>query len=298
MKLVTIGEFRSNITGGLLNIINTELKISNKFPWCVATFNFKFSQSSGIIRDQQNRSFNTNMVVIPWSVSLNFKGIPLTRGVADDHNYTDIPGREFKISLILPIEAINFVERNRNDDITFEVNLSVAYREDGTLNNQIWQQDGTADFKFPLEYSAKKWNTLLSQMGYNEKWMIELDRPKLEGYKEVMEHINKAQDALYNKKEPEDVLRDLRAARDSFKTFYETNKEEINRIIDKGSIGEEKQKSKSQRVSELFDKIAYFLNIGPHNDKYEVTYLDAQFAFREFVSILSYLSHMLNQVGS
>ena len=98
-----------------------------------------------------------------------------------------------------------------------------------------------------------------------------------------MEYVLKAEDALYNKREAEDVLRDLRAARDSFKTFFDANETKIAEIIDSGSKGESDQKPKSKRIKEIYDKIAYFLNIGPHNDKYEVTYADAQLAFRQFV---------------
>jgi len=195
------------------------------------------------------------------------------------------------------IEAIDHIEKNRTDDVQLSCESTFDLEE--MTGQPIGQQQligrMTADLNFVIELSAKKWINLLSLMGYNDKWVVELVRPKLEGYKEVIEHVLKAQDALYNKKEQEDVLRDLRSARDAFKTLFDANMEKIAQIIDSGSIGEKDQKSKSERIKDIYDKIAYFLNIGPHNDKYEVTYADAQLAFQEFVSVLSYLSSILNQ---
>ena len=127
-------------------------------------------------------------------------------------------------------------------------------------------------------------------MGYNEKWIIELDRPKLEGFHEVEEHLKKAQEALYGKTDPEDVLRDLRAARDSLRDFYDKRKEEIFKYIDSGSSGEPGKPKKSERFQHIWDGISEFLNLGPHSDKYTVTYADAQLAFRQFVSVPRHFS--------
>lgn len=292
----SLTEWRSIVTDGTLNLYDATVKVLNKFPWCIIAVNLKFSQNSGSISDQQGHQTNTNISAIPVSLILNFRGLPVTMGEPEFIDDFRMSRSEFEIKAILPIEAINFIESLRSDDITLECHLSLIYREEGNLNKQQWFDEGRTEMHFSLNYSEKKWLKLLSEMGYSDKWVIELDRPKLEGFESVVEHVRKAQDALYNSRENEDVLRDLRSARDSFKVFFEANWDKISEIIDKGSQGEQNQKSKSQRVKEIYDKITFFLNIGPHNDKYEVTYADAQLAFREFVSMLSYLSSAMSQV--
>lgn len=293
---MAIAEWRSYTTNGALFLNTVELKVANRLPWCVANFKFTLSQSSGKIIDPQKKEYNTNIEVVIDSVELTFDNVPLARGFSTYHTFTIVSGTSLQIPVILPIKAVSFIESKRTDDVTLRGNLSITCKEEIAFNDASWKEYSKADLPFNLEFSAKKWTTFLSEMGYNEKWIIELDRPKLEGYNEIMEHIRKAQDALYNKREPEDVLRDLRAARDSFKVFYESRRGKIEEQIDKGSLGEEDQKSKSERVKEMYEKISNFLNLGPHNDKYEVTYLDAQLAFREFISILAYISSVLSKI--
>ncbi|MEM3804394.1 MAG: hypothetical protein QXX17_08300, partial [Conexivisphaerales archaeon] len=119
---------------------------------------------------------------------------------------------------------------------------------------------------------------------------------KLEGFHEVIEYLEKAKKDLYEKQNPEDVVSDLRAANDSFKTYYNNNIERMNELIDEGSAGESGQKSKSKRIAEIYKNISYLLNIGPHNDKYKVTYQDALLAYRQFLTILSYYAHYLEEI--
>lgn len=293
---MAIAEWRSFTTNGELFLITAELKVANRLPWCVANLNFTLSQNSGKFIDAQNKQYNTNIEVIPDSIEFTFNNVPLARGFTTNHTFIRVTGTGFQIPVILPIEALSFIESKRTDDVTLRGNLSISCKEEANVSNGIWKDYSMADFIFNLEFSAKKWTTLLSDMGFDEKWIIELDRPKLEGYNEIMVHINKAQDALYNKKEPEDVLRDLRAARDSFMVYYKNNKDKMNELIDLGSPGEETKKKKSERIENLYKAIGEILNIGPHNDKYKVTYRDALLAYRAFVSILSYFSGILFEV--
>ncbi|MFP3131265.1 MAG: hypothetical protein RXR51_06795, partial [Nitrososphaeria archaeon] len=87
-----------------------------------------------------------------------------------------------------------------------------------------------------------------------------------------------------------------RAANTSFKPYFDKYKDKIFSKIDEGSIGEEGYKKKSERVHEIYESVSNFLNIGPHHDKYKVTYDDALFGYREFISILSYLSKIISDI--
>ena len=297
--MVNLAEWRNHETGGKLFVSDADLKVKNKFPWCVLSFSFNLSQNSGEIRNQQNQIVYCSFRVLPISATFFYNDIEIIRGFSRFRSLQSAqPTPKSEIEITVPIEAIAHIESKRSDDVQFHVILSVAFIEETqpAASKEQWHEEGFVDFTFNMDLSEKKWLKLLAEMGYSDKWIVELDRPKLEGFNEVKVHLDKAQDALYNKKEPEDVLRDLRAARDSFKVFYESRKKEISELIDKGSQGEQSQKSKSKRIENIFEEISYFLNIGPHNDKYKVTYTDAQLAFRQFVSVLSYLSEVLTQV--
>jgi hypothetical protein len=245
----------------------------------------------------QNKPYSTYLEIMPLSVVIDYQGIPIASGSSMHAGYIQPQGNPIEIKASFSEDALTFIEERRIDDIQLMVHINFAFME---LSSQRFNAENVisslGSVSFPISYSEKKWIKLLSELGYSDKWVVELDRPKIEGFHEVLEHLEKAGDALYNKKEPEDVLRDLRAARDSFKTYYDVKRAEINEIIDKGSNGEEGQDAKSERIEKLFKTLSNFYNIGPHNDKYKVTYQDALLAYRSFVSLLSYLSSIMVNV--
>ena len=196
----------------------------------------------------------------------------------------------------IPVEALSLIESRRTDDVQFTIRFVYSYKETYFEGREIVVDEGDGLFNFPYELSERKWLSLISDVGFNEIWLIEVSKPKIEGFHEVTEHIQKAYEALYNKKEPEDVLRDLRTARNSFKTYYDAKKDEIFEIIDRGSPGEPGKDKKSERIDRIFENIGALLNIGPHNDRYKVSYADALLAYREFISIIAYLSSLLKEV--
>ena len=295
--MTILATFKSDFGTGL-SITSYKVSVINKFPWCVLQFEVVVNQESTQVKLANNQFAPTYFKGYPATFEAWLGNVPILWGRSrSSHRYFLIQNKAIFVTTV-SIEAIDHIEKNRADDVQLSCEIIFALEELANTPTGPHQsiEHITADLDFVIELSAKKWISLLSQMGYNDKWIVELDRPKLEGYKEIMEYVLKAQDALYNKREAEDVLRDLRAARDSFKTFFDANETKIAEIIDSGSKGESDQKPKSKRIKEIYDKIAYFLNIGPHNDKYEVTYADAQLAFRQFVSVLSYLSEVLTQV--
>ncbi len=283
----------------VLNYLSYNINVSNKLPWCILQFQFQINQESGSVRYQNNQMLPTYFNGFPGTLQIYFGNVLIAVGEArTTHQYYLLP-QSIEFIVRLPIQAIDYIESKRTDDVQIIGTSTFYLMEMMNTQGPAGQQaidNFIADLSFNIDLSEKKWLRLLSDMGYNEKWIIEVDRPKIEGFHEVIEHLNKATEALYNKREPEDVLRDLRSARDSFKIFYDTRKNEIYELIDRGSPGEQGRKKKSERIEEIYDSISNFLQIGPHNDKYKVTYADAQLAYREFVSVISYLSSILNEV--
>jgi hypothetical protein len=200
-------------------------------------------------------------------------------------------------SHFLDQHILKIVEDKRNKDVLFNVEIIGKYLAiHGGAPSFVFNDFGIFHLLFKWKLSQHEWLKLLSSLGYSEKWIIELDRPKIEGFHEILEYINKAEEALYNKSDPANVLTELRAANTSFKPYFDKYKDKIFSKIDEGSIGEEGYKKKSERVYEIYESVSNFLNIGPHHDKYKVTYDDAIFGYREFISILSYLSKIISDI--
>ncbi len=279
-----------------LSMTNFSYSIINPVPWGAISFNFQlFPQSSSF--KINGRDFDTYFQILPQYFQLEFRNIPLLSGYFTFYShYIPMLGTNISLNVHIPIDAISFVESQRNDDVEFTGRLVFWYKESvPDLKMKLIDNDQCV-LNFQYKFSQKDWIDLLSKINYEDIWLIEITKPKIEGFHEVTEHIQKAYEALYNKKEPEDVIRDLRAAKDSFKTFYDVKKEKIFEIIDRGSSGDSGNENKSKRIDKIFVDIGNFLNIGPHNDKYKVSYADALLAYREFISVIAYLSSILKEV--
>ncbi len=293
--MASLSEFRTN-RGGTLSLTYFSYSVMNPMPWAIVGFNFQLTSNPSLYQ-VNNRRLGTVIEIIPLYFELIYNNLPILSGHFTNYSrFLQIPGPELSANAQIPVEALSFIESQRADDVLFSVKFQFLYREIvQEARNQVID-DAPGLFQFQYKFSQKEWIDLLSKINYEEIWLIEITKPKIEEFHEVTEHIQKAYEALYNKKEPEDVLRDLRAARDSFKTFYDSKKEKIFNIIDRGSSGEPGIDKKSERIDKIFKDIGSLLNIGPHNDKYKVSYADALLAYREFISIIAYLSSLLKEV--
>jgi len=199
---------------------------------------------------------------------------------------------------------LNYIESLRTDDVTLSFILYSEYLpvyfHSSTLIEAI---DGPfqlsdREFSAPLtyEFSEKKWIQFLEDLGYGAKWIVEIDRPDLEGFDRVKQFLNNAKEELYVKSNPAAAIDDLSRARDSFREYFDQNRKKIYELIDEGSKGEENYPPKSVRIGEMYDAISKWLDIGPHGDKYVVTYQDALLGYRQFITMLSYLSSILAEI--
>lgn len=271
-------------------------EILNKMPIGLLRIKFQLAIEPGNVPSGQPNSpgARCDYRLEDIQILLNFGSLPLLEGRMSVLPYNPNLSQEMNLDIKIYHQELQLIESKRADDVL--LNLYVKGRYIAVQGSRDIGRSNIFGISSEWKFSQKEWTEFLSKVGYSEKWIIEVDRPKLEGFHEIISHLEKATDALNNKRDPENVIRDLRAAKDSFKTFYDSNKEEIERIIDLGSLGEPNQEPKSKRVEGIYDKITYFLNIGPHNDKYEVTYRDALLAYRQFVTIMSYFSEILIEI--
>ena len=202
---------------------------------------------------------------------------------------------EHSVNIPITHDFIDYIESRREGDFPFALIFEFGFQEKFDINNREYIRSGFDSLEIREDFSAKNWATLLQDLGYSEKWVVELDTPKIGVSNKVKENIEKAQVALLNKNDPEDVIRDLRSARISFRPIYDEYKEKIGERIERGSMGDSERK-RSESAMNNYDSLCKFLNIGTHNSNYHVTYEDALFAYREFISSLSYLGSIISSI--
>ncbi len=289
-------EWKSS-SGASVGVYNYSFNVVEKFPYSAINVRLVFNNDNGKIKiNNQGKLMDKGTVLLIYPISITLKIFNISaRGEMEFKTDYRIHN-DVIISVPLSIDFLYYIESKRTGDLKITIKFDFAYRDTVDINSDDQIYGGMASLQFIEDFSAAKWTQLLTDIGYSEKWIIEIDRPKIEGFTEVIEHIKKAQEALFNKNDPEDVIRDLRVAKDSFKSYYDSRKSEIAKSIDIGSQGEPNRAQKSQRIEEMYAKVCEFINIGPHNDKYRVTYSDALLAYREFISLLSYLGGIISDI--
>ena len=295
--MVILAEISPEFKGKIYVNEPIEVRTLNKTPVAVFEVKLNVSIDLGRNQDQPNQAFyDVGYRMEETHCALMFQQIPLSHSFFSPGSIDPRMTATLDYLLRISTGELKEIELKRVDDIILYLHLEgtiVPYRWNSAQNLGPPKRFSLA---VPWKFSQRQWIQFLRDIGYSEKWIIEIERPKLEGFHEVSEHLDKAQEALFNKNDPEDVLRDLRSARDSFAAFFNAKKEDILKLIDQGSQGEEGQPTKSERVQSMFEDITKFLQIGPHNNRYKVTFADAQLAFRSFVTLLSFLSPFLSKV--
>jgi len=272
-------------------------KILNKLPVGVIKIELSIGIERGKIQDQSNPSIyrDVGYFIEETNCALIFQSIPISRTLISfdqvDPNFTANISYTLRISL----EDLNEIESKRSGDIT--LNLVLEGKIAPHLIGNI-EPISSERFKLdiPWKFSEKQWIKFLEDLGYGAKWIVEIDRPDLEGFDRVKQFLDNAKEELYVKSNPAAAIDNLRKARDSFKEYFSQNKQKIYKLIDEGSKGEENYPPKSERIGAMYDAISKWLNIGPHEDKYIVTYQDALLGYRQFITMLSYLSSILAEI--
>jgi len=295
--MIELNKFPLNYKGELilngLELFGPAYEVKEKMPSSIIELKYKISIKKGKFGDQGEVSYK----ILPEYSLIQLGRQIISWGLPQKPELSPNLIEDLNFSHFLDQHGLKIVEDKRNKDVLFNVVIIGKYLAMHGGGPSFIQDDfGVFTLSFNWKLSQDEWLKLLSSLGYSEKWIIELDRPKLEGFHVILEHINKAEEALYNKSDPQNVLRELREAKESFRSFFDEYKDKIFSKIDEGSFGEQGQKNKSDRVYEIYDKVSYFLNIGPHSNKYEVTYDDALLGYREFISILSYLSKIISDI--
>ncbi len=295
-------------TDAIVFVDRFNLKVINKFPWCVLQCEANISLTGGNIElpnSGKGQRFPTSVEFSPLSLKLDYAGFPISMGLPNFHNFfqTNFP---LTYSIGMTREAVDFIESKRVNDVEISLQFTVRVSEFVPKRNDFKNEE-IADLRFSHKLSQSEWLRLLSEMGYTDKWIVEIDRPKLEGFHEVIEFLDKAKNGLFNNSSPDAVISDLRSAWDRLDPYLKKFEKSLKSSIDSGSKVEKGEPTKSERIEEIVESNLAILSdivklrkaidkltqIGPHKEVYASTREDAFLAYRLTLSLVSYYSGLL-----
>lgn len=199
-------------------------------------------------------------------------------------------GKDYEYTLAVSRSAIQSIEARRKDDVLLLFNLGgICLETDGLKKSDA----RTFSIGITKEFSQAQWNKLLREVGYQDTWIFEVAKPVMaDGGKfgAVARFLQEAEAELAAGS-PDDVVSKCRKALDALDSALDEGEwKRVEAEIDRDSVGEAGRPAKSARILGLRDKTRDMSNIGPHADKYVVTYDDARLCFLLTVSIISYVS--------
>ena len=308
-----IAEVPLEFDGKLQILHDPNFKVKSKIPWCDLS-----TQLDLTIRDGKAEINNVKTTVnyILSNISLSFYLNDILISVSAPFIGPVISTQTGRLILDNIFTTFNLmhIESLRNGDISFRLHISGSYSF--TLGNLNYSESnmslgyGTFSISIIKKFSEREWLKLLSEMGYGEKMVIAIDNPKLEGYHEVMELIEKANTGISHNGNPDDIIKNLRAAWKRMNVYLEKYNDELRTEINGQSKTDDKdpKPEKIERLTKdtitlletlksLEDNIYNLTHIGAHPETYTSNREDALLAFRLTVSLMSYYSGILKRVS-
>lgn len=308
---MTADEVRLKYRGRLKIVSEPQFKVKSKLPWCDLNIQLSLETSDGetvISGNPTSISYTLSNV----SLSIYFNDILISTSPPLPFQLASLNNGQLYFDNIFNTFNLTFIESLRSGDISFKFTISGYYRPqplDTKYSESVFTQD-IFSISMIKKFSEREWLKLLSEMGYGEKMVIVIDRPKLEGYHEVMEFINKANDGILNSSNPDEVIKHLRAAWKSMDPYLNKYREELKQLINgksKSDIKDPKpekiEKIKNDTIKlldtlkSLEEDIYNLTHIGAHPETYTSNREDALLAFRLTVTLMSYYSGILNQIN-
>ena len=296
--------------GKLQILSDPEFKVKSKLPWCDLNTRLKIMIKNGKIPTTNNIDVDVHYILshILLSIYLNDILISISPPIIGPFLPSDVTltfDNIFNTFNLMHIESI------RNGDISLKFSIYGYYGWNPAEEKFYPPGYSQEEFSISLtqKFSEREWLKLLSEMGYGEKMVIAIDRPKLEGYHKVLEFIEKANDGLLNNANPDDIIKNLRAAWKSMNTYLKNYNDKLGSEINgqsktdiKDSKPEKIEKIKNDTITllealkSLEDDVYNLTHIGAHPETYTSNREDALLAFRLTISLMSYYSGILNEI--
>ena len=304
------------IFNGELQIYETvQFNIKSKLPWCDVIIHCNLNiipgqtkiKIGGLVKDSQVLYTLDNLTL---TLYFNNVLIGTSAPLADQMMPGNISMVAFHV--IFNTNNVSYIESLRKGDISFNFEISGYYDSYAVNSDSRHLQDSHTFFsmKFNQKFSEREWINILSQMGYGDKMIIAIDEPKLEGYHEVLEFIDKANDGLLNNANPDEIIKYLRSAWKKMNAYLKEYNDEIKDQINGGSKSFDKTdkntkidkiiedtKTLLETLKSLEDDIYNLTHIGAHPETYTSNREDALLAFRLTASLMAYYSNIINKIS-
>lgn len=223
-------------------------------------------------------------------------------GIVFAHRWEDHPqtgedlgqwgSREVKLFVPLSREAIERIESVRQHNVNVQLSPTLRY-----FGQQGPPKPGYPSGQMQLLIPENEWLAALEKMGFHGGWVVEVERPTIEGWTKTVGFLDKAVERL-NSRDAEGAIAQCRAAWESLTPLLEAEATEIATEVDRGSTPEEGEPKKSERIVMLRRASLKWAHTGAHPENYAASIEDALLAYRLTASMISYLSRKAVQAES
>ena len=186
----------------------------------------------------------------------------------------------------LPRYLLDAIERVRVHDVQISLSVELRYHAVGGAPDQVLQ---TVQGHMQVNVSQKQWLDALAAMGYSGGWVIEVERPQVEGWPAVVGFLDKAAERIASR-QPEEAIAQCRAAWGALGPLVDHEQTSIAAEVDRGSTPEEGEPTKSERIQNLRKMTLKWAHTGAHPEYYAASMDDALLAYRMTVAMVGYLS--------
>jgi len=228
----------------------------------------------GVVLDVEARVTIAGIVVPSWWED----------GVRVGEELRMLGGKQMKLFVSLGRDYLRRIESVRVNDVGISTSLVFRYLAGGGVPSPGYPSGSTM-----LDLSQAKWLAVLEKIGYKASWVIEVERPSVEGWPRATEFLENAHDRIISH-DPEGAIAQCRAAWKLLTPLLESKWGELAIEIDRGSTPEKDYPSKSDRIKSLKAGALAWDHTGDHPEHYAASMDDALLAYRVTASLVSYLS--------
>ena len=194
--------------------------------------------------------------------------------------------QDLKCLVQLPRYLLDAIERSRMHDLQISVSVELRYHFVGGAPHELLQ---TTQGYMQLNISQKQWLDALAQMGYAAGWVLEVERPQIEGWDQVVAFLEKAAERIASR-DAEGAVAQCRAAWNSLDPLLDATWPNVAAEVDRGSKLEADYPPKADRAQSIRGAVRSWSNTGAHPESYAASMDDALLAYRLTVSLVSFLS--------
>jgi hypothetical protein len=247
--------------------------------------------SRGRIDEPTNQREPSKYIVSGVSASVSIGGVSIPfvtveSGLHYGNSVGNMLNQDLKCLVQLPRYLLDAIEGTRVHDLQISVSIELRYHFVGGGPHEMLQ---SAQGYMQLNISQKQWLDALAQMGYAAGWVLEVERPQIEGWDNVAAFLDKAADRIASR-DPEGAIAQCRAAWRSLVPLLDARWDGIATEIDRGSTPEPSYPPKSARISAIREGALKWAHTGDHPETYAASMDDALLAYRLTASLISFLS--------